>query len=144
MGSIASAYSSLSATTLVDILNKTRFKPESKAQELRFSKVLTVFWGLSCIFIASFAQKLGNSMIELVNILGSWFYGIILGIFLVAFYLKSISSKAIFWSAIISQLLIIIIWKFEWVAYLWLNPIGVTLVVSFGLLFQGLFKKNNE
>lgn len=144
MGSIASAYSSLSATSLVDILNKTRFKPESKAQELRFSKVLTILWGIFCIFIASFAQKLGNSMIELVNILGSWFYGIILGIFLVAFYFKYISSKAIFWSAIISQLLIIIIWKFEWVAYLWLNPIGVTFVVGFGLIFQRLFTKNNE
>lgn len=75
-------------------------------------------------------------MIELVNVLGSWFYGIILGIFLVAFYYKKIGAKAIFYSAVISQVLIILIWKFELVAYLWLNPIGCILVFSFAWVFQ--------
>jgi hypothetical protein len=75
-------------------------------------------------------------MIELVNILGSWFYGIILGIFLVAFYLKSIKAKPIFWAAILGQILVILIWKYELVAFLWLNPIGVLLVVGFSWMFQ--------
>jgi solute carrier family 5 (sodium-dependent multivitamin transporter), member 6 len=75
-------------------------------------------------------------MIELVNVLGSWFYGVILGIFLVAFYLKTIKASAIFYGAIISQILIIIIWKYEIVAFLWLNPIGVILVFGFSFIIQ--------
>ncbi|HLO43963.1 MAG TPA: sodium:solute symporter [Leadbetterella sp.] len=138
MGSVASAYSSLAATSLVDVINKTKFKPNGQELELNYSKALTIFWGLFCILVASFAQKLGNSMIELVNILGSWFYGIILGIFLVAFYMKSISAKPIFWGAILGQILVILIWKYELVAFLWLNPIGVMLVVAFSWVFQKL------
>jgi solute carrier family 5 (sodium-dependent multivitamin transporter), member 6 len=138
MGSVASAYSSLAATSLVDVINKTKFRPNGQELELKYSKALTIFWGLFCILVASFAQKLGNSMIELVNILGSWFYGIILGIFLVAFYMKSISAKPIFWGAILGQILVILIWKYELVAFLWLNPIGVMLVVAFSWVFQKL------
>jgi uncharacterized sodium:solute symporter family permease YidK len=136
MGSVASAYHSLAATSLVDVIYKTKYKPEGEKLELKYSKVLTIFWGVFCIVVASFAQKLGNSMIELVNILGSWFYGIILGIFLVAFYLKSIKAKPIFWAAILGQILVILIWKYELVAFLWLNPIGVLLVVGFSWMFQ--------
>jgi solute carrier family 5 (sodium-dependent multivitamin transporter), member 6 len=138
MGSVASAYNSLAATSLVDVINKTKYKPNGQAAELKYSKILTIFWGLFCILVASFAQKLGNSMIELVNILGSWFYGIILGIFLVAFYMKNISAKPIFWGAILGQILVILIWKYELVAFLWLNPIGVLLVVAFSRVFQKL------
>jgi Na+/proline symporter len=136
MGSVASAYHSLAATSLVDVIYKTKYKPQGEKLELKYSKVLTIFWGVFCIVVASFAQKLGNSMIELVNILGSWFYGIILGIFLVAFYLKSIKAKPIFWAAILGQILVILIWKYELVAFLWLNPIGVLLVVGFSWMFQ--------
>ena len=138
MGSVASAYSSLAATSLVDVVRKTTNKEISSDLELKYSKYLTIFWGLFCILIASFTHKLGSSMIELVNILGSWFYGIILGIFLVAFYTKSIGSKAIFWGAIISQILVIAIWKYELVAFLWLNPIGVGLVFAFSWSIQKL------
>jgi sodium-dependent multivitamin transporter 6 len=136
MGSVASAYNSLAATSLVDVVNKTKWKPKSNSQSLKYSKVLTIFWGLFCILVASYAQKLGSSMIELVNVLGSWFYGVILGIFLVAFYLKTIKASAIFYGAIISQILIIIIWKYEIVAFLWLNPIGVILVFGFSFIIQ--------
>lgn len=141
MGSIASAYSSLSATTLVDVINKSRFKAKTAELELIYSKIFTVFWAIFSIVVASFAQKLGSSMIELVNILGSWFYGIILGIFLAAFYVKKIKSKALLFSAILSQILVILIWKYELVAFLWLNPIGVILVLSIGLIFQKIFSK---
>jgi solute carrier family 5 (sodium-dependent multivitamin transporter), member 6 len=141
MGSVASAYNSLAATTLIDVISKTRFKPTTKAKELIFSKGLTIFWGLFCVIVAAFAQKLGNSMIELVNILGSWFYGVILGIFIVAFYFKSLNAKSVFVGAVIAQILIIIIWNFEWVAYLWLNPIGVILVFIFSWIAQKVQKK---
>ena len=144
MGSVASAYNSLAATSLVDVIYKTKYKPIGQAKELYYSKVLTIFWGIFCILVAAFAQKLGNSMIELVNILGSWFYGVILGIFLVAFYLKNISAKPIFWAAILGQILVILIWKYELVAFLWLNPIGVLLVVGFSYLFQKILISKNE
>ena len=141
MGSVASAYNSLAATSLIDVINKTKFKPEHPKKELLYSKFLTIFWGLFCILIASFAQKLGNSMIELVNILGSWFYGVILGIFLVAFYVKQIKADSIFYGALIAQVFVILIWKYELVAYLWLNPIGVLLVYSFSWIIQKYSQK---
>ncbi len=142
MGSVASAYNSLAATSLIDVINKTKLKPENPKKELLYSKLLTIFWGLFCILIASFAQKLGNSMIELVNILGSWFYGVILGIFLVAFYVKQINANSIFYGALIAQIFVILIWKYELVAYLWLNPIGVLLVYSFSWIIQKYSQKN--
>ncbi|MFB0947358.1 MAG: sodium:solute symporter, partial [Spirosomataceae bacterium] len=71
-----------------------------------------------------------------VNILGSWFYGVILGIFVVAFYFKRIGANATFIAACISQVLVIYIWYADWVAYLWLNPIGCILVVSLGFIAQ--------
>lgn len=142
MGSVASAYNSLAATSLIDVINKTKFKPQDSKKELLYSKLLTIFWGIFCILIASFAQKLGNSMIELVNILGSWFYGVILGIFLVAFYAKQINANSIFYGAIIAQIFVILIWKYELVAFLWLNPIGVMFVYSFSWIIQKYSKKN--
>ncbi|WP_341225278.1 sodium:solute symporter [uncultured Arcticibacterium sp.] len=136
MGSVASAYNSLAACTVIDVLKKRKSWNHSESKELMISKLITIFWAIFCIIVAFFANKLGSSMIELVNVLGSWFYGIILGIFLVAFYYKKIGGQAIFYSAVISQVLIILIWKFELVAYLWLNPIGCILVFSFAWIFQ--------
>jgi Na+/proline symporter len=142
MGSVASAYNALAGTTMVDVFKKSNKRIRSESSELMISKLITVFWAVFCIVVAYYANKLGSSMIELVNVLGSWFYGIILGIFLVAFYNKSIGAKAILISAIISQILIIVIWKIELVAYLWLNPIGCALVFAFAWLIQLFTKKD--
>jgi solute carrier family 5 (sodium-dependent multivitamin transporter), member 6 len=144
MGSVASAYNSLAATSQIDILNKTKFKAKDTAAELKLSKYLTIFWGIFCIIVANFSQKIGNSLIELVNILGSWFYGIILGIFIVAFFIKYIKAEAVFWGALISQIIIIYIWYTEWVAFLWLNPIGVVLVTIFALILQAIFNAKQK
>lgn len=140
MGSIASAYNSLAATSVIDIYRKTKNKVLSKPHELAASKYATIFWGIFCIFVAYYAHRLGSSMIEIVNILGSWFYGVILGIFVVAFYFKKIGATAIFYSACISEILIIYIWYNEWVAYLWLNPIGCILVVILGWCIQNILR----
>jgi solute carrier family 5 (sodium-dependent multivitamin transporter), member 6 len=136
MGSIASAYNSLASTSMVDIFRKISTKSNSELAEVKIVKYLTFAWGIFCIFIASFAHKLGSSMIELVNILGSWFYGVILGIFVVAFYFKKIGSNAIFIGALIAQVMVIAIWYMDIVAFLWLNPIGCFLVVLLSLLAQ--------
>ena len=85
--------------------------------------------------IALFANRVGN-LLEAVNILGSLFYGTILGVFLVAFYMKSIRGKAVFYAAIISELLIISIWLMDVVAFLWLNLIGCVLVMLLSWIFQ--------
>lgn len=141
MGSIASAYNSLAATSVIDIYRKTKNKALSKPHELAASKYATVFWGIFCIFVAYYAHRLGSSMIELVNILGSWFYGVILGIFVVAFYFKKIGAKATFIAACITQVAVIYIWYVDLVAYLWLNPIGCLMVVSLGWTIQKFLPK---
>ena len=103
-------------------------------------------WGLFSIGIAMFAQNIGNSLIEAVNILGSLFYGVILGIFLVAFWIKSVKGNAVFIAAVISEGLIILIYKLDIISFLWLNVIGALLVVVLSvvlqfLLFQSGIKK---
>jgi Na+/proline symporter len=145
MGSIASAYNSLAATSVVDVYRKFSKNVPSERTELNASKVSTVIWGLFCIFVAQYANKLGN-MIEVVNVLGSLFYGIILGVFLVAFYFKNIGGTATFWAAVISQAIILgigipqVILKAEWIAYLWFNPIGCFLVIGIAWFLQKRFK----
>jgi solute carrier family 5 (sodium-dependent multivitamin transporter), member 6 len=141
MGSIASAYNSLAATSVVDVYRKFSKNAPSERAELNASKVSTVIWGLFCIFVAQYANQLGN-MIEVVNVLGSLFYGIILGVFLVAFYFKNIGGTATFWAAVISQAIILgigipqVILKKELIAYLWFNPIGCFLVIGIAWVLQ--------
>ena len=141
MGSIASAYNSLAATSVVDVYRKFSKNTPTEKSELNASKVSTVLWGLFCIFVAQYANELGN-MIEVVNVLGSLFYGIILGVFLVAFYFKNIGGTATFWAAVISQTIILgigipqVILKKEWIAYLWFNPIGCFLVIGIAWIWQ--------
>ncbi len=144
MGSVASAYSSLAATSQIDIINKTDFKPNNEADELKMSKYLTIFWGIFCIVIANYSQRIGNSLIELVNILGSWFYGVILGIFLVAFFFEKIKANAVFFAAISAQIIVILIWYIDWVAFLWLNPIGAALVILFSYMFTFFINTKND
>lgn len=138
MASVASAYNSLAASSVLDVYKKAK-GTLTDWEELKASKAATVLWGIFCIFVAQFAHQLGNSMIELVNILGSWFYGVILGIFLTAFYAKNIKGDAVFFGAIVSQVLIITIWYMDLVAFLWLNPIGCALVLGFSWVFQRVF-----
>ena len=91
-----------------------------------------------------FAQNIGNSLIEAVNILGSIFYGVILGIFLVAFWLKQIKGNAVFIAAVISEIMIITIYYMDIISFLWLNVIGALLVIILSLILQQFFRKSNE
>ena len=88
-----------------------------------------------------FAQNIGNSLIEAVNILGSLFYGVILGIFLIALGIKFIRGHAVFYAAIISELLVILVYQQKIVSFLWLNAIGAILVVVFASVFQLISKQ---
>jgi SSS family transporter len=134
-GSIAAALNSLASTTVIDIYQRLFRKEGTDAYYLSVSRWWTVAWGIFCIIVAQFASQLG-SLIEAVNILGSLFYGVILGIFLVAFYIKRIGGGATFWAAIISEIGVIIIYLLNIVSFLWLNAIGCFLVIGIAALLQ--------
>ncbi|QIP14090.1 sodium:solute symporter [Spirosoma aureum] len=135
MGSIAAAYSSLASTTVVDVYKRLIRSEGDDAHYLNVSRWATIGWGVFCIIVAQFANRLG-SMIEAVNILGSLFYGVILGVFVVAFYVKSVGGRATFWAAIVAELFVALSWYLNLTAFLWLNVIGCLLVVIFAWTLQ--------
>ncbi|SEA09653.1 transporter, SSS family [Arachidicoccus rhizosphaerae] len=136
-GSIAAALNSLASTTVIDIYKRS-IRPEAPERHyLNVSRWFTLFWGVFCIAVAQFAGKLG-SLIEAVNVLGSLFYGTILGIFMVAFFQKSIRGAAAFWSAVLTELIIILIYNLDVVSFLWLNAIGCLLTMILAYVMQWL------
>jgi SSS family solute:Na+ symporter len=135
MGSTASGLNSLASTYVIDFYKKFRKKEVSDAREVFVSRWATFFWGLFCIVVALYAGKLGN-LIEAVNILGSLFYGTILGVFIVAFYIKKVNGTAVFYAALIAECFVIASWLSDFSAFLWLNVIGCILVVLFSVLIQ--------
>jgi Na+/proline symporter len=139
MGSTASALNSLASTTVVDIYKRVINPAASDKTYLNASRLATVFWGLVCIAMALYAAKLGN-LLEAVNKLGSFIYGTILGVFVVAFYFKKIKGTAVFIAAIISEVIICLMGFYEVIAYLWLNAIGCFLVIIIALLINTSIK----
>lgn len=138
-GSIAAALNSLASCTMVDFHLKFAKTPLSVEREYYWSKIYTFLWGVFCIVIAQFAYNLGNSLIEAVNILGSWFYGTILGVFLVAFYMKWIKGHAVFVAAIIAEIIVVGVYYLDLISFLWLNVIGAIAVPLIAMIFQPLF-----
>jgi len=136
-GSISAALNSLAACSLKDIHLIFSKEEMDDATELKYSRLHTLAWGIFSIAVAMFATQMG-SLIEAVNVLGSLFYGPILGIFLVAFYIKKIDGLLVFISAILSEITVIAVYEFDVVSFLWLNVIGAAAVIIFstlGLLF---------
>ena len=143
-GSIAAALNALASCTVVDFHKKFINKTCTEEKDYSISRWYTFGWGIFCIIIAMFAQNIGNSLIEAVNILGSLFYGIILGIFLVAFWIKHVRGNAVFTGAVIAQLLIFLIYKLDIISFLWLNVIGAVLVIVLSLLLQLLMPHSKK
>ncbi|MCD8740647.1 sodium:solute symporter [Mucilaginibacter roseus] len=139
MGSTASALNSLASTSVVDIYKRVINPAASDRNYLNASRLATVIWGVASIVMALYASKLGN-LLEAVNQLGSYLYGTILGVFVVAFYLKHIKGPAVFWAAIITEIIICVMGYYQVVAYLWLNAIGCIAVVVIASLFH-MFNK---
>ncbi|MEI9910812.1 MAG: sodium:solute symporter [Bacteroidota bacterium] len=143
-GSIAAAINSLASCSMVDFHRRLTKKKDSCEDEYRLSKKYTLLWGVFCIVVAMFTYNIGNSLIEAVNILGSLFYGVILGVFLVAFFFKSIkNSHAVFWGAVLAELLVLTVFIFTKTSppvfkmgFLWLNPIGAFGVIFFAILLN--------
>ena len=139
-GSISATLNSLSSSTLIDFHKIHINKNPTASEEFSLSRLYTLFWGMFCIIFAQFATNLG-SLIEAVNILGSWFYGVMLGVFLVAFYLKRVGGNAVFIAAIAGEILVLLMYGFTNIGWLWLNAIGALAVPLFSLLLQPFFKK---
>jgi SSS family transporter len=144
MGSTASALNSLASTTVVDIYKRVINPNASDKNYLNASRLATVFWGIVCIVMALYAAKLGN-LLEAVNKLGSYIYGTILGVFVVAFYLKKVKGTAVFIAAIFSEIIICLMGYYQVIAYLWLNAIGCFLVIIIALIINpGIRSKVKE
>ena len=142
-GSIAAALNSLASTTVIDLYKRIWVTDQSETHYWKVAKLFTFVWGLFSISIAMYASKLG-SLIEAVNVLGSLFYGTILGIFMIAFYLKKIGGMATFWAAILTEILVITIYIADIISFLWLNVIGCLLVMLIGFVFHLFLKNKNE
>ena len=145
-GSIAAALNSLASCTVIDFHLRYRSKSidgttvAQSATDYKTSKWYTLAWGVFCILTAQFATGMG-SLIEAVNVLGSLFYGVILGIFLVAFYAKKVGGTAVFWAAIVGEIFVIICFCLDkynivGIGFLWLNVIGAVFVFLLSILFS--------
>ncbi|MDP1726262.1 MAG: sodium:solute symporter [Bacteroidota bacterium] len=135
MQSKSAELNALASCTIVDIYKRIYKKEASDRHYLFVSKVATGLWGLYAIGVAMFANKLG-SLIEAVNVLGSLFYGTILGIFLVAFYFKKIAGASAFYAAIIAELLVLYLYFYTQITFLWFNLIGCMAVIIISALLS--------
>ena len=149
MSSTASELNALASTTTVDLYKRSMVKNKTDYHYLRSSKYFTLLWGVLAIVFATTASLFEN-LIQAVNLLGSLFYGTILGIFIVAFYFKKIQANAVFYAAIFAEMIVIVIHYFNtlenppiWLkmGYLWYNLVGCSLVVIFGYLLQPLIRQ---
>ena len=139
MSSTSSEINALATTTSIDIV-KRNLKNVNDQNIVFYTKLFTLFWGICSIGVACVAY-LADNLIQLVNIIGSIFYGNVLGIFLIAFFLKNIRSNAVFTAAIITQIIILIAWWESWMPYLWLNVFGCVLVIALSSILQLFLKK---
>ncbi|MEL7020274.1 MAG: sodium:solute symporter [Bacteroidota bacterium] len=146
MSSTSSELNALATTTVVDLYRRCFAQQRDDQHYLMVSKLLTVAWGLVALAFAAFASLFDN-LIEAVNIVGSLFYGAILGIFVVAFFVKQVGGRAVFIAALLAEAIVVTIFildKMEKVsiAYLWLNLIGCLLVIGFSLFINTMIRGN--
>ena len=144
MSSTASELNALGTVTALDLYKRNRSGDFTEAHYVKASKYFTLLWGLVAIFIASVANLFDN-LIQLVNIIGSIFYGNVLGIFLIAFFFKFVKGNAVFFAAVLTQVIVCIIYYNlihiypsgeEKLGYLWLNFIGAAMVIVTAFIFE--------
>ena len=142
MSSTASELNALGSTTTIDLYRRNN-QGRSDKHYLMASKGFTMLWGIIAIGVACVANLFEN-LIELVNIIGSIFYGNVLGIFLLAFFFTYVKSRAVFIAAIITQGIIVYIWWIDLMPYLWLNVVGATLVIAIAFILQVVSQDKNR
>lgn len=148
MSSISSELNALATTSVVDIYKRSLVRNASDGHYLLASRMFTIFWGLVAFSFAATASLFEN-LIQAVNIIGSLFYGTILGVFLTAFFIKKAGSSATFLAAIIGEILVILLFfldRYEYIsiAFLWLNLIGCAIVVGMAIILQFLFSQPGQ
>lgn len=143
MSSTASELNALASTTTMDLYKRSFVKDKDESHYLKISKWFTFGWGSLAILIASVAY-LADNLIQLVNIIGSVFYGNVLGIFLLAFFFKYVKGNAVFVAALITQAIVITGWWYDWMPYLWLNLFGCALVIGIAFVLQTINSPQNE
>ncbi|CAZ98113.1 MULTISPECIES: sodium:solute symporter [Zobellia] len=145
MSSTASELNALGTITALDLYKRNAKADLGEAHYVKVTKGFTLLWGIIAIFIASIANLFDN-LIQLVNIIGSIFYGNVLGIFLLAFFFKFVKGNAVFFAALLTQLIIFVLFYNliyiyptgeEKLGYLWLNFIGAGMVILMALVFEG-------
>lgn len=139
MSSTASELNALASTSALDLYKRNFAQDKDEMHYVKATKWFTLGWGLLAIFIASIAY-LADNLIQLVNIIGSIFYGNVLGIFLLAFFFKYVKGNAVFIAALITQVVVIIGYFSDWMPYLWLNLFGCALVIAIAFIIQSLSK----
>lgn len=142
MSSVASELNALASCTTVDFYKRSLGSEKPDRHYLHATQIFTLGWGVLALLFANFASLYDN-LIEFVNVIGSLFYGTILGVFLVAFFIKKVGSNAVFKAAIIAEVLVLAIFLFDKLgyydfAYLWLNLVGCLFVLIFALIFEKL------
>ncbi|MEP6261784.1 MAG: sodium:solute symporter [Gillisia sp.] len=137
MSSTASELNALGSTTTIDLYKRNVRKEKTDEHFVKMSKLFTLGWGIVAIIFASFASLFDN-LIQLVNIIGSIFYGNVLGIFLLAFFIKQVKSNAVFIAALITQSIVVLLYMYEVMPYLWLNLVGCLLVMVIAYILQGI------
>ncbi|ARV06211.1 sodium:solute symporter [Polaribacter sp. SA4-10] len=145
MSSTASELNALASTTAIDLYKRNVSEDKSEEHYVKASKWFTLAWGIIAISVACVANLFDN-LIQLVNIIGSIFYGNVLGIFLLAFFIKFVKGNAVFIAALITQALIITVFLLDWLPYLWLNLLGCALVMGIAIVLQTFTpsKENNS
>ncbi|MFN0175806.1 MAG: sodium:solute symporter [Saprospiraceae bacterium] len=133
----ASELSALSATSISDIYRRSLVRGKSDKHYLRASKIATIIWG-GFIVVFAMVASLSENLIQAVNMIGSMFYGTILGIFFTAFFLKSVKGRAIFYAALVGEAIVLLCFWLNKDAYLWYNPLGCGLVMGMGWIFEKL------
>ena len=156
MSSTASELNALASTTAIDLYKRNQKEEKSDSHYVKASKWFTFLWGVLAILVACFANLFDN-LIQLVNIIGSIFYGNVLGVFLLAFFFKFVKSNAVFMGALITQIAIFLIYYFAifrlealgekpYISFLWLNLVGCVIVMFVAIILQGVMpstKKDN-
>jgi Na+/proline symporter len=132
MSSTASELTALGATSVVDFYRRS-FRPDASDRHyLRVAQLFTAGWGVLAVLFAAFASLVDN-LIQAVNILGSLFYGTILGLFLVAFFFARVGATAVFIAALLSETVVIVVWLTTGIGFLWFNVIGCAIVIAAAL-----------
>ncbi len=135
LSSKSAELNALGTSTTIDFYRRLIKKDASDSECLVATKWFTAFWGIVAITFALYAH-LAENLIQAVNILGSIFYGVLLGLFLVAFFIRSIEGNAIFWGALFAQALIFILYFTLSISYLWYPLIGCAACIFFSFIFQ--------